>query len=268
MGTSTQEALETANKINEAIEIMTTFTTDLNGALAGSYGSKALDEIFPINDPSKTINFNSNPNVFIGEMETVLAALKSVGELQNKLTTELQNNMNLIKIQNETSTKLVENESNQVDERIKQLQQDKVSSVRMLEINNYFTERTKAYNQLITIVCGLIIFIIILTTLIKKQIIPSNISNLVLFVVILISVIIILSKLFDIFRRDNMDFNDFGFFLDNVKANDPTVIEYNARQLGLIDADASLDFKTCIGSSCCSESGLVYDDAIDKCVVE
>ena len=267
MGSSTQEALETANKINDAIVIMTTFTTDLNGALAASYDSKALDEIFPINDPSKTINFNSNPNVFIGEMETVLAALKSVGELQNKLTTELQNNINLIKIQNETSTKLVESESNQVDERIEQLQQDKVSSVRMLEINNYFTERTKAYNQLITIVCGLIIFIIILTTLIKKQIIPSNISNLVLFVVILISVIIILSKLFDIFRRDNMDFNDFRF-IDNVKANDPTVIEYNARQLGLIDVDGALDLNTCIGSSCCSEPGLVYDDAIDKCVAE
>ena len=64
-----------------------------------------------------------------------------------------------------------------------------------------------------------------------------------------------------------MDFNDFRF-LDNVKANDPTVIEYNARQLGLIDVDAALDFNTCIGSSCCSEPGLVYDDAIDKCVAE
>ena len=259
---------ERATKIYESIDSLSRFIKNLNDAENG-IGSSTMKTVFPIAS-NGAVNIDTNNNRwqnFTAFMNNILVSLKSISELQIEIS-ELQVEQDrLISIQNNTSKSLVQNESDQVDARIKQLQQDKVSSVRMLEINNYFTERTKAYNQLITIVCGLIIFIIILTTLIKKQIIPSNISNFVLFVVILISVIIILSKLFDIFRRDNMDFNDFRF-VDNVKANDPTVIEYNARQLGLIDADVALDFNTCIGSSCCSESGLVYDDAIDKCVVE
>ena len=197
----------------------------------------------------------------LSNANNLITKLIAIQKEQDKLTT----------LQNETSKSLVQNESDQVDARIAQLQQDKVSSVRMLEINNYFTERTKAYNQLIQIICGLIILIIILTILIKKEIIPSNISNFVLFIVILISVIIVLNKLFDIFRRDNMDFNDFRFF-GNIKANDPTVMEYNKRQLGIIqdniDLDLDVDLNTCIGASCCSEPGLVYDDMKDKCVAE
>ena len=259
---------ERATKIHESINSLSQFIKNLNDAEKG-IGSSTMKTVFPITSTG-AVNIDTNNNRwlnFTAFMNNILVSLKSISELQIELS-ELQVEQDrLISIQNNTSKSLVQNESDQVDARIKQLQQDKVSSVRMLEINNYFTERTKAYNQLIRIVCGLIILIIILSILIKKQIIPSNISNFVLFVVILISVIIILSKLFDIFRRDNMDFNDFRF-IDNVKANDPTVIEYNARQLGLIDADATLDFNTCIGSSCCSEPGLVYDDAIDKCVAE
>ena len=263
MPSSTSDSIDATAKINSAISIV----QDLIAGMENSANINVSD-ILPVEcDGAGGIAYSSKYTSFMNDLTTIQEALTSVGILQNKLITEQLNQNAQTRIQNQTSKDLVQNEVDQVNARIKQLQQDKVSSVRMLEINNYFTERTKAYNQLITIVCGLIIFIIILTTLIKKQIIPSNISNLVLFVVILISVIIILSKLFDIFRRDNMDFNDFRF-IDNVKANDPTVIEYNARQLGLVDVDATLDFNTCIGSSCCSEPGLVYDDAIDKCVAE
>lgn len=259
---------ERATKIHESINSLSRFINNLNDAENGR-GTSTMKTVFPITSTG-AVNIDTTNNRwqnFTAFMNNILVSLKSISELQRELS-ELQLEQNrLISIQNSTSKSLVENESNQVDERIEQLQQDKVSSVRMLEINNYFTERTKAYNQLIRIVCGLIILIIILTTLIKKQLIPSNISNLVLFVVILISIIIILSKLFDIFRRDNMDFNDYNF-IDYIKANDPSVIEYNARQLGLLDIEGKFDINTCIGASCCSEAGLVYDESIDKCVTE
>ena len=167
---------ERATKIHESINTLSQFIKNLDDAEKGM-GSSTMETIFPIASTG-AVNIDTNNNKwqnFTAFMNNILVSLKSISELQREIS-ELQVEQNrLISIQNNTSKSLVQNEADQVDARIKQLQQDKVSSVRMLEINNYFTERTKAYNQLITIVCGLIIFIIILTTLIKKQIIPSNI---------------------------------------------------------------------------------------------
>jgi hypothetical protein len=183
-----------------------------------------------------------------------------------------------------TTTQVVENEMNNVKGNLASLKSDKYNKLRMVEINNNLTGRYRAYINLFQLIVIVMIPIIIIGFLAKSNIIPdgflsresiNDILLLLLSVTLLVGLYYILRKAFDISTRDNMNFDEYNWNFN--PANQPGVIEYDQKQLGMMGGAmkknlSSLEGKMskysggCVGSQCC-DKGTVYDHKTSRCVL-
>ena len=92
----------------------------------------------------------------------------------------------------------------------------------MVEINTYYGKRYQAHTELIKLLIYISSLMLILSILMKKELIPASIGKGVMGVVISIGVFFLVRKLIDIYFRDNMDFDQYEW-LDIPTKNEQTV---------------------------------------------
>ena len=144
------------------------------------------------------------------------------------------------------------------------IDQQNVDKMRNIEINTYYD---KAYKEYINILKVIILACVILVPIVianKNSLLPSSITNLLILIIITLTIGYIIYKFYDIYMRDNRDFDKISIPYDKEAARleaAGTLTKKNnlLSQFGL----------ACIGEDCCPDSsGLVYDPVKNRCIAK
>ena len=148
-----------------------------------------------------------------------------------------------------TNAKVVEHKMNTTKQHMRSIQDDNYNKLRMVQINQYSSDRYYAYSKLFKLFVIIIIPIIIIGVISKTNIIPdryvsrgsiNDILLLLLVVAIFIGVYFFIKQYSDIAGRDNMNFQEYNW---RFNPNDqPGVIAYDEKELDIFKKDAKSDF--------------------------
>jgi hypothetical protein len=142
-------------------------------------------------------------------------------------------------VQQLTTSKIVEEELNNAKQVLSELKQRKFDRLRMVEINNYISEKNRAYADLMKTIIYVAIPVIILLVLARTNSLPDkylqrqSINDILIIlgvITIAIGMYFILRKAYDIKRRNNMNFAEYDFDF-NEAANYPTLMAYDRNAL-------------------------------------
>jgi hypothetical protein len=171
----------------------------------------------------------------------------------NNLRTDLADKMIVAKVMEEQLNVLKNNMNSNNDE--------KNNKLRMVEINTYFGKRYQAHTsvmKLVIVICLLLLFISILT---KRGFVPSNISNVLIIIILVIGSILILRRIADLSLRDNMNYDEYNWDFHPEGIN----LDSNLEGGGIdLDFDSNVDLNFW---SICGE-GTIYDESKNQCIVK
>ena len=153
---------------------------------------------------------------------------------------------------------ILENELNQAKIRLNLLEDQKLSKLRLVEINTYYGKRYNAHSRFMKTIVITCIPVIILSVLANWGILPSNLYVFLTGIVIIIGVVVMGLELIDMSNRDNMNWDEYNFYFD--KQNAPS-----DNNEGIPSDPWGTPSITCIGSACCY-AGSTYDDKTNNCV--
>jgi hypothetical protein len=159
---------------------------------------------------------------------------------------------------------------------LRELEEARTGKVRMAEINTYYGKRYRAHAdimKLLVIVCLPIMVIVVLQ---KKGIISSKIATPLLGIAVAIAVILVGSRAWDLWWRNNMNYDEYDWAWDP-DANDPSVIQYDIQAMKESDVGRTIaqgveraaeaigdEFEFCVGGRCCGR-GTHFDHKKGTC---
>ena len=210
-------------------------------------------------------------------MENSQAYVNSAINNMSSLASATQNNLDAVSnnlvnqmVVNDVINTEIENTQAEYDT----LLQNNINQRRLVENNTYYTQRYEAHTELMKSIIIICVPLLLITILGNKGLLPGNLAYWLGGIGLLVGLGIIGVKVFDLYYRDNFNFNEYTqpFYLaENQKEIDAgknysitEEIETDFSQLGK-NLEANLD--TCFGSACCGQ-GLEYVAAKRKCEVK
>ena len=183
--------------------------------------------------------------------------LKSVYQLLDKNFESDGNNL----ANQLTTLSIVEKNLNNSKEQLNKLETNHVNTLRMAEIDDFFSRKYNAYTKILQFIVLLMIPVIIVVVLKRNQTISSQTTNVLFAIIIVIGNFYIGGSLFDLSRRNNMTFQEFDFPLNQDSSSDKGVVEYDLEELGFLKDKAEGEFDSlsgsltgeCIGAECCAK---------------
>lgn len=144
------------------------------------------------------------------------------------------------------------------------IDQQNTEKMRQIEINTYYDKAYKEYTDILKVIIFACIILVPIVIANKKFLLPNNVTNIMVVVIIFLTIIYTIYKLIDIYMRDNKDFDKIQIPYDREAA----VLEKSGkitRKKNLLSTFSN----TCIGQDCCPDStlGLVFDPVVNRCVV-
>lgn len=218
----------------------------------------------------------------ISNQETIISKINELSQIRISLFNELndmykdtqgrvsQSRVDLV--DQMTVAGVVETELNNAKANLNALSDNKTQKMRMVELNTYYSQKYREYSRVMKLVIYFTVPVLILAILRKKNLIPQQLANVLMILLILVGSIMVIMRLLDLSARSNMNFDeyDWGWDPSNYK---PTVIQYDKQQLA--GAVSNLKHETgnfsrsiglgCIGEECCAD-GTVYDEKKQVCV--
>lgn len=167
---------------------------------------------------------------------------------------------------------VVENELNNAKHNLNALTDNKHHKMRMVELNTYYSQKYREYSRVMKMVIYFTVPVLILAILRKKNLLPENIANILIVILIVIGSIMVVLRLLDLSARSNMNFDEYEWGWDQTNYK-PTVVQYDKEQLSGVVSNLKHDTSKfsksiglgCIGEDCCSD-GTVYDKEKQLCV--
>ena len=176
--------------------------------------------------------------------------LKSIYRLLDR---NLDNDRNNLENQM-TTLSIVEKNLNNSKQQFNKIRDNNANTLRMTEIDNFFSSKYNAYTKVLQFLVLLMIPIIIIVVLKRNQTISLKTSNVLIAIIIIVGIFYIGGTLLDLSRRNNMVFQEYDFpvNLDNDGAGGPPPNnnkhidnDFDTLGGGLMDE--------CIGAECCSK---------------
>jgi len=213
-------------------------------------------------------SLETTPNMSSAQQKSIVQKIDDLSKMRINLYKTLgnvnkyaQNNLNtsVDSLQQQiTAISIVENELNRAKARLDVLEDEKYSKLRLVEINNYYSDKYHEHSELMKIIIFTLLPIIIMNYIYNRGILPYNIFLVIISVVTVIGGYFFWNRLASILMRDNMNYNkyDWAVKLPSIAST------------GRVDDPwftGSLPSITCIGSGCCSD-GMTYDTIQDRCV--
>jgi len=209
-----------------------------------------------------------NANLTTEEQESIINKINRISEMRINLYKTLSGVNSFFQsalsnsrgtLQEQTSAiGVIEEELNQAKKRLRLLEEEKNNKIRLVEINNYYSQQYEEYTQLIKIVILMLIPIIILATFKRSGILPYNWYYILVTLVMLIGSIYFIRCMWSIVNRDVMNYQEYNWYFD--KSSAPK----SSGQAGN-DPWAGAGIGSCVGQFCCS-TGQQYDSTLNQCV--
>ena len=183
--------------------------------------------------------------------------LKSVYQLlDNNFESDRNNLANQL-----TTISVVEKNLNNSKEQLNKLENNNANTLRMTEIDNFFSSKYNAYTKILQFLILLMVPVIIVVVLKRNQTISSQTTNVLLAIIIIIGLFYIGGTLLDLSRRNNMVFQEYDFPVNISDSNQKGVVEYDLEQLGFLKDNVEDEFDNlgsslsgeCVGAECCAK---------------
>ena len=162
---------------------------------------------------------------------------------------------------------------------LEELKDARTGKVRMAEINTYYGKRYRAHTSLMKLIVFVCLPALVIVVLQKRGLIPASIGGPLLAIILGVGIILIILRVFDLSRRNNMNYDEYDWFWD-AQANHPTVVEYDVQQMKKSTVGKALAdgveqvadtvgqaFEFCVGDHCCG-SGTSYNHKKQQCTVD
>jgi len=162
---------------------------------------------------------------------------------------------------------IVETELNRTKQRMKLLETEKENKIRLIEINNYFSDKYAEHVLLMKILIMMTIPILILSILKSKGLLdflPNIVYYGVIVIILFIGIYYFINRYISIIMRDNMNYQEYNWFFNPNTA--PTNGTSSASSILNPWQTTATSVGTCVGSICCS-TGQIYDTTVNKCVI-
>ena len=207
-------------------------------------------------------------DLVVNDINAISDARESIQKGLLSLTTVLQSQVAETRgdlVDEMTVVGVMETELNNAKKNMNSLIDTKNNKLRMVEINTYYGKRYEEHTNLMKLIIIICLPLLLLAILGKKGKIGGDLAKTLGGIIIAIGVILIIIKVYDLSRRDNMNYDEYNFidWGNDPAANSPTVWEYDKEQLeGIKDAtesefdqalSMSPDDVGCFGSGCCGD---------------
>lgn len=253
----------TQMKTLENIQNLQTMERDLQKKLDTSVAGKSLSKKEQDNIVDKINELTQiRTNLYSNLNDMYKSTQANVAQNRNELVNEM------------VTSGIIENEMNNAKASLKALDDNKNNKLRMVEINSYFGGRYREYSRLMKHVIYFAIPVLLLAILSRKGLIPGEISNVLISIIISIGILVLGYRVYDLSMRDNMNFDEYNwnFNPNNVlvdsysddydTSNHPDFFNENEVQSHTFFSDLKGE---CVGASCCGKN-MKYDKANKKCV--
>lgn len=214
------------------------------------------------------------PQISDEKKEHILSKIDKMYEMRIYMYTLLKNSYTMYEQDVVKTTELlddqmvaleiVEKELDNTKMEMEKIKSLKVDKLRQTQINTYYGEQYSAHSRfLITIILtGICIFPLVFLK--NNQLIPENIANILITIIIFIGGGFGIYQLVDMYNRDNMNYNQYDWYFNKNAAPNPSSTT--------VDKDTSFDTpwsvpssSSCVGAACCYE-GSSYDVDQNQCV--
>jgi len=168
-----------------------------------------------------------------------------------------------------TLLKVTESQLNDVKTKMSNLENRNDTKMRLVQINTYYGKRYEYQSKLMKKIIMVCIPLLILFILKKKSILPELIANYAIGITIAVGAFLIIRNIWDIYTRNNMNFDEYDWKYEDPSKHAPSIWQYNKDNLLKIDNPLKTLMKNlgiCVGDSCCAD-GLYFDKEKQKCVI-
>lgn len=166
------------------------------------------------------------------------------------------------------TSSIMKNEATNIASNVDALRDLGVNKVRSAEINTYYAEQYREQIKIVKLLILIGVSILILTILRKRGILSQSITNILVAIVIVIGCYFAGGKIYNYYRRDNMNFQEFDYS-NKVKPgqegdDDGSIWDDDMKQLKKIDVldDSWLE---CRGKECCGPNQ-TFNNKKGKCI--
>lgn len=135
----------------------------------------------------------------------------------NKIYTNQENNLNINELylqQQEEATQVISDQADNVKNLNNNINNEIQNKKRMVQINNYYSDRYQGQIDLMKIIIYVSVPILIISFLTKKNLIPFYISLLLSGLILIIGFVFIVRKISDLANRSNMNYEEYQFPFD------------------------------------------------------
>ena len=196
----------------------------------------------------------------------------NLNQMYKRVQGDVARNRNQLVNQMVTSG-IIENELKNAKNSYKTIEDNRNNKLRMVEINNYFGSRYRAYSNLMKQVIYFSIPILILAFLTRKELVPTKIAGGIVSLIIAVAILVLGRQILDLGMRDNMNFDEYNWYfnpnnveLDNFDDSDindhPDFFDNGKNSSSQYFAELE---GQCIGEQCCGPN-MKYDSSKKRCV--
>ena len=155
---------------------------------------------------------------------------------------------------------VIESQMNTAKTTLDGLREDKSNKLRLVEINNYYGRKYEYQTDIMKIIVLMCAPILVVSVLLKKGFLPEMVSTGIIVVIIVAGIVAVTRKLMDLNQRNNLNFDQYDHDFN------PNAISLSKTEdTNLADLSKSSLLSSCIGSSCCDETGTVWNPATGTC---
>lgn len=188
---------------------------------------------------------------------TRIQLLNNLNDMHSISQNQVINNRSTL-LNNLVSQGVISAELDNLKTNLDVLESSKNDKLKMVQINTYYAKRYKAHSELmkrVFIICTIILLIVILD---KKGFLPNSIGPLGVIIVLVVGIIEIARKIYDLNRRDNLDFDRFKWNKPEKRVydNNPMFPKFGGKKL--------LDTSICQLSEDIKEAAKDASDAVTK----
>jgi hypothetical protein len=142
--------------------------------------------------------------------------------------------------------------------RLIKLQENKSNKLRMVEFNSSYAAQYQAQTNILKTIALWCLPLIVIIVIYNQGLISSNVSNVLIAVILLIAGSIIGLMILDSLNRDNMNYNEYNWFFN------PNDADTSTTSSDIRDPWAAPVVGTCVGQECCSDNQTFNADS-NKC---
>lgn len=218
-------------------------------------------------------NLETNSNLSVEQQQQIIEKINQLSTMRINLYQTLSGVNNFFQgalessseiLQNQTAAiSIVEKELNQAKQRLDVLEIEKNNKIRLVEINDYYSDKYAEHSKLMKIIIMTLIPVIILVILKNKGILPPSIFVVLVTIICFISLYYCWNTYTSIIMRDNMNYQEYNWsFNPNAVSTASTSTTASSSDPWLSTSSSSSN--TCIGQDCCAD-GLTWDASLNQC---